>query len=244
MVEGMIAKVREQLLPALPRLAAEVQAMLPTKLDDWVSETENILAQILAEVFQGAADADDIATGIAYDVSDANMDGFKRQLKVVFGTDVVQIPQPWLRDQFKSFASENVKLIKSIPEQYLDRVGNLIQKEFRQGTDHRKIADMIQETFDVPRSRAKTIARDQVGSLNGTLTQLRNQEMGLSEYTWLTAGDERVRPAHAARDGETFAWDKPPPDGNPGQPINCRCTALPVVTDLLQQVDMVQEVAG
>lgn len=236
MVERMVELVNARLLPALPRLSAEAQAMFPTKLDDWVSEAENILAQILQQVLEGTGDADDIATGIAHDVSDANMDGFKRQLKVVFGTDVVQIPQPWLNQQVKSFAAENTKLIKSIPEQYLDRVGNLIQKEFRQGTDHRKIAVEIQETFDVPRNRAKTVARDQVGSLNGTLTQLRNQEMGLAEYEWLTAGDERVRASHAERDGKTFRWDKPPPDGNPGQPINCRCTALPVVTDLLQQV--------
>lgn len=236
MVERMISLVNDRLLPKLPKLSAEVQALMPARVDDWVSEAESILADILQTILEDTGDTDDLARAIAGDVSDQNMDGFQRQLKAVFGTEVLDIPQPWLKSQFDSFAAENVKLVKSIPEQYIDRLGQVIQKEFRAGTDVREIAKQIQDTFDAPRNRAKTIARDQIGSLNGTLTQLRNQEMGIAEYTWLATMDERTRPAHAERDGQRFRWDKPPPDGNPGQPINCRCAALPVVTDLLAKV--------
>jgi SPP1 gp7 family putative phage head morphogenesis protein len=236
MVERMIALVNERLIPKLPKLSAEVQALLPARMDDWVSEAESIMAGILEAILEDTGDADDIARGIAFDVSDQNMAGFQKQLKVVFGTEVLEIPQPWLKTQFDSFAVENSKLVTSIPEEYVDRLRGIIQKEFAKGTDHREIAKDIQETFDIPRNKAKLIARDQVGSLNGTLTQLRNQELGISSYRWVTAGDERVRPTHRARDGEVFRWDNPPPDGNPGQPINCRCVSLPVVEDLLAKV--------
>lgn len=46
-------------------------------------------------------------------------------------------------------------------------------------------------------------------------------------YTWRTAHDERVRPAHAANEGRVFAWSDPPPTGHPGHDPNCRCTAEP-----------------
>jgi len=45
------------------------------------------------------------------------------------------------------------------------------------------------------------------------------------EYIWHTAGDDKVRESHAARDGETFSWDSPPEGGHPGEAENCRCTA-------------------
>jgi SPP1 gp7 family putative phage head morphogenesis protein len=35
-------------------------------------------------------------------------------------------------------------------------------------------------------------------------------------YVWRTRDDKKVRPSHAANDGRIFAWDDPPPTGNPG----------------------------
>ena len=46
-----------------------------------------------------------------------------------------------------------------------------------------------------------------------------------------TSEDERVRPTHQNNNGETYSWDNPPFEtGNPGDDIQCRCTAEPVVT--------------
>ena len=62
---------------------------------------------------------------------------------------------------------------------------------------------------------------------------LRQKEIGVTEDVWRTAGDERVRETHAANDGETFKWsdDTPgPADGRPGEEINCRCYAEPVLS--------------
>lgn len=46
-----------------------------------------------------------------------------------------------------------------------------------------------------------------------------------THYIWRTAGDGKVRASHAANEGKIFAWDNPPPTGNPGEDYNCRCTA-------------------
>lgn len=79
------------------------------------------------------------------------------------------------------------------------------------------------------KNRAALIGRDQVGKLNGRLTQYYQEQAGIEEYKWVTAGDERVRPAHRRLNGEVFKWKEPPPEGHPGQPIQCRCIADPVI---------------
>lgn len=46
-----------------------------------------------------------------------------------------------------------------------------------------------------------------------------------THYIWRTAGDDKVRPSHAANNGKIFAWDNPPETGHPGAAQHCRCVA-------------------
>ena len=78
--------------------------------------------------------------------------------------------------------------------------------------------------------RAKLIARDQSSKLNSALNQQRQQNFGVEEYVWRTSGDERVRDNHRSKNGKTFRWDDPPKDtGHPGQDVQCRCVAQPII---------------
>ena len=46
--------------------------------------------------------------------------------------------------------------------------------------------------------------------------------------------DGRVRPKHQELDQKVFSYDDPDGGDNgqlPGEPINCRCVALPVIDD-------------
>jgi SPP1 gp7 family putative phage head morphogenesis protein len=79
--------------------------------------------------------------------------------------------------------------------------------------------------FGTIRGRASVIARDQLGTLNSRLTRARHELVGVARYRWVTMGDDLVRDEHAERNGQEFEWDDPPPDGHPGEPINCRCHA-------------------
>ena len=99
------------------------------------------------------------------------------------------------------------------------------------------------DLFGTTKRRAALIARDQVTSLNAELTRIRQQQVGIEQYTWSTVKDERVRKSHRALEGTTQRWDKPPiVDGepaHPGQPINCRCQAIPDVDAVLREAGLI-----
>lgn len=52
-----------------------------------------------------------------------------------------------------------------------------------------------------------------------------------THYTWRTAGDHKVRAAHAALNGHVFSWANPPDYGHPGSQPNCRCWPEPYYGD-------------
>ena len=86
--------------------------------------------------------------------------------------------------------------------------------------------------FGLSDSRAKLIARDQIGKTTADLNRLRHQQAGITEYDWSTAADERVRPLHRALNGRRYKYGEPTgAEGGlpPGQPVQCRCVALAVV---------------
>ncbi len=145
----------------------------------------------------------------------------------------------------KSFVSENVALIKSIPQVLLGDVESVIAESWRIGRSTADIERHIAERFGVADRRARLIARDQIATLNGKVTAARHKQIGIAEYEWSTSNDERVRgdpgglypkakPSHHARDGKVFRYSKPPDGGHPGEAINCRCVAVPVIPDDLE----------
>jgi SPP1 gp7 family putative phage head morphogenesis protein len=116
----------------------------------------------------------------------------------------------------------------------LSRLSQIIYDGASQGLRYEEIARQVADLGGVSERQAAFIARDQVSSFNGVLTQLRQTHMGLSRYRWRGVLDERERPEHLAREGQIFEWSKPPSDGHPGIPKLCRCIAEPVLEDLLE----------
>lgn len=123
----------------------------------------------------------------------------------------------------------NVDLIKSIPEQYFEKLETTVWDNLVDGMRFEDLADKIQRVADVTESRAKLIARDQTSKMNGAFNEARQTSVGIDKYIWSTSGDERVREEHAANDGKIFDWNDPPATGHPGEDIQCRCVALPYV---------------
>jgi SPP1 gp7 family putative phage head morphogenesis protein len=146
------------------------------------------------------------------------------------GVDVYR-SEPWLAVRQTNWVSQNTNLIKSIAPQYMSNVEGIVRRGVMDGVSPSELAKQIKAASNATKNRAQLIATDQIGKANGELTRHRQIELGVKDYTWITAHDERVRQRHKARDGKEFSWDNPPSDEHPGMPIRCRCYASPVFID-------------
>lgn len=141
--------------------------------------------------------------------------------------------EPYLQTQLKLFQNQNSDLITKLGSDQKERVQQTLYSNLSQGNGIEKIEEELKKSEGIGENRARLIARDQTNKFNGQLTQLRQQELGITSYVWTTSQDERVRPTHRVLDGETFTWEKGPKIGHPGSEINCRCIAQPVITDAM-----------
>lgn len=210
------------LIPRLPILQAELNANRPQlKTDDYLSDLNGIIAGMQVFINKNQNDPKLIASTIGMDISQFNREQMLKIMRRVFGVDVFT-HEPWLSDQLDLFATQNVDLIKDLSDKAMGDIKGIVTRGFASGINLKNMTGQLQDRIGFTKNRAKLIARDQTSKLNGQLTQLRQTQNGISKYQWATAGDERVRPSHAEKEGRIFSWDNPPADtGNPGDDINC-----------------------
>ena len=245
-LKGVLTELRDGidrlLIPQLPRLLALVQANKPEALrtdsaDDLKAELDRIDA-VVDDVLTTAR-LRRMVDRAAHDVADFNKQELNKQFRASLGIDLLH-GEPYLQTQLELFAEDNARLITSLAAEHLGKVGDLVMRAARAGTRVEQLRKDIEQRFEVTQGKAQLLARDQVGKLNGELTQLRQASVGVTEYEWSTSRDERVRKRHADLEGTTHSWDDPPVvdektgrRAHPGQDFQCRCTALPKVDDLL-----------
>lgn len=135
----------------------------------------------------------------------------------------------------KKWIDDNVDLIKTIPDDSLSKMRELVFEGYRNGTPTTYIVKEIQRVYGMDRRHAQLIARDQTAKLNGAITRRQQEDAGITEYIWSTSGDSRVREAHAALNNKRFKWNDPPVVDaktgrrcHPGEDYQCRCVALAV----------------
>jgi SPP1 gp7 family putative phage head morphogenesis protein len=167
--------------------------------------------------------------------SQFNRQQLDRQLRSAVGVSLGSIERP-TQELIPLFASQNVELIKTVPERYHDRIKRDVLEAFEAGMHPETLADRFVELDDMAESDARRIARDQIGKLNAQFNEQRQTAIGVTHYVWRTARDNRVRDEHAELEGKTIAWSDPPPDGHPGEPIQCRCFADPVLDDIVNDL--------
>jgi len=168
-------------------------------------------------------------------VEGLHLKAFLSDIKSAIGVDLRSVlSDTTVKRQLNKAVSENVKLIKSIPEKYHARVERILKMGYEEGKSRFSVRKLLVEEFKISERRARFIARDQTSKLMKNLDRIRQEEVGVDEYTWNTAGDDKVRPSHRANSGKTFKWSSPPPEtGHPGEDIGCRCGATPNLDAIL-----------
>lgn len=141
----------------------------------------------------------------------------------------------YFRENTRQWVLQNVDLITTIPKETLKRMYNVISGGQYAGKTAAEIGRQIQASYNVSKSHARFIARDQMAKLNARITQQQQTDAGITEYVWRTVGDGRVRESHRHLNGKRFKYSDPPVvdpktgrRANPGEDYQCRCVALPV----------------
>ncbi len=240
-----LAGVAKQAIGAYDKLAAMMPRLLTTSALDFArhdaGETDfamRLLKEARAQATSAVTPAQtaQIASVMSGRLSNANRASLAKELKAGLGLDV-PINDARASLLTKHFISENVQLIGSIPEDLHQDVANLTMRAFSKRMSPETFAAELQKLADITEGRARAIARDQMGTLNGQLTEARHRELGITDYFWMTRRDPRVRPVHRAREGRKFSYDNAPQGGHPGIDFGCRCVSKPDLSGVIAAIN-------
>jgi len=186
---------------------------------------------------------EDLAAQMGERTSQHQRRQLEKQARAALGVDPY-IREPGLRDRLETFSQENAQLIDGLAEETRAQIANIVMRGLSTGRTADDLGEEIDQRFALGERRCKRIARDQVGSLNGQLSRLRNEALGVTAYIWRTMRDRRVRgdpdgaypkadPSHYDREGKRFTYTDPPEGGHPGADYECRCYEEPDFSDIL-----------
>lgn len=240
-LQAIAKQISDTTRKKLPEIAPHLKRML--RQDDSIEILEQWLTELLQATTFYTRD-NDIRPAVRQFLSQTaefNKKQFHKVLKSAYKVDIF-VSEPWLDEALKLAEWQNISLIKTIPQQLHEKLRYRMVEALRKGESYKSLAADLEKLLDIPKRRATLIARDQIGKLNGRLTQLRQENIGVKSYIWRGSLDERERLSHVEREGKEFRWDNPPDDGHPGQPILCRCSAeavLPEFDELSDQNNII-----
>ena len=248
-LSGFVAEAKaitkRAILPNLPSLISEINSKVPSRVrqDDMIDDLAALIAEARARL--GVLFTDSMISAIASRMGSAvesvmrGNESRQRDSLIPFnirlGSGALTSE---VRDYLRLRVSENVQLIKTLADRHFGKLQTEIMQAITQGKRVEDIESVIDDQFASMDSNAELIARDQVGKINGQLTEISQVGLGITHYRWRGVGDERERSSHRDLEGEIYSWNSPPiVDGeavHPGEAIQCRCYAEPVIDDFAE----------
>lgn len=235
----VIAETRQVLKPLLDDLPALLRSAQFERKDAGEGRrAQRLLEEARARLTRSLTNEklEELSRSIARRTEAHNREQLRRQIRAALGTDIF-LNDRRLGALVEGFTAENVSLIKDLPAQVMQDIEKSVTRAMTSGTPHKQLASEIEDKFEIGERRARIIARDQIGKLNGQVNATRQKDLGIEKFIWRTVNDERVRPEHEERDGNIYSYSDPPDGELPGEPILCRCYAEPVFTGLLEEAD-------
>ena len=223
-IAPLFALTREFLFPQITNIRKQYEE--DTRRDSYSTDITQVIEGIEILYYQAHGDdaVEQLVLPFASKTEEFNQAQFGRQAKSILGI-VPVIAEPWLTPLRDSWVKQNVSLIKSISSVYFDQIEGIIRRGVESGMTTKNITTEIMQRFGVTRRRARVIARDQIGKYNAHLTMNRSMDLGIVEFIWRTAKDERVRKEDRDNDGKTFTWKSGDNGEYPGTKVQCRCIA-------------------
>ena len=230
-------QVKQIIIPELNSLVYQSKLLRPDSINSrfdslWVDRLKELIDKSYI-TFQSIITLNKISNITIEQAGKISLMNKEQFIKVIHSSLSVNpiIQEPYLQTQLKLFQNQNTNLITKLGSDQKERIQQILYSNLSQGNSIEKIEEELKKSEEIGENRARLIARDQTSKFNGQLTQLRQQELGITSYIWTTSKDERVRSTHRVLDGKTFTWEKGSKIGHPGQEINCRCIAQPIIID-------------
>ncbi len=188
---------------------------------------------------------DDLVAKISKMTKNTSLREWKRVVHDTLGIDLLSdyYSAEFYEEALRRWVDENILKIKSIPNEALGEMQQIVLNGYKRGATLTDITKSIQEQYRLTRRRAQLLARDQVATLNSQISKMQQQDAGCTKYRWSDSRDSRVRDCHHELNGKIFSWDDPPGmwyetksrgrvytgrHCHPGEDIACRCVAIPV----------------
>lgn len=142
-----------------------------------------------------------------------------------------------LAEIIKASVAENVGLIRTIPEKYLDNVRGAVMRSITTGNGLQDLVPFFEKQAGQTERSAKNTALDQTRKAYQSMNAERMKAAGVKSFEWVhSGGGQKPRPDHVAMSGNVYRYDDLPvidertgEKGIPGQAPNCRCTSRPVL---------------
>lgn len=145
-----------------------------------------------------------------------------------------------VRNVLNSIRETQISLIKSIPQEHLDKVSGVVQRGIQNGRDVNYITERLRSEFEVTKERARLIANDQNNKATEAIKRARDESIGIKEGIWIhIPGKKTSRKTHIAMNGKRFKLNEGLYDGDVGRNVmcgelvSCYCTYKPVLPNFL-----------
>jgi SPP1 gp7 family putative phage head morphogenesis protein len=249
-----VARMREAYAPvfeALPALIAAAKRAVAhdARADgDEQKRASELLAEARARVAAASAQPDiaAIARRFAAETSTHQRVAFNAQTRAALGVEV-HVADRKVVPIVDAFVDANVGLIKNIGDRLAADVEAAVHGAFARG-DLAPGLEGALSALGFAETRARRIARDQIGKLNGQIGAARQREIGATRFRWRTSRDKRVRGnpdglypkakfSHWDLEGKVFEYANPPEGLLPGEDFECRCYPEAYFDDLLDELN-------
>jgi len=242
-----------------------------SRTDDFATEFEIFLREIqdeyTAEAISGTLQFEftDVVRRISNFVKRYNEEEVAAYMKELTGVPFYGSAEWWAGIQ-KIWIGDAVTRVAGTIAVYYDDVRAMILDAIHNEESYESIvARIMKMDAGISEAKANFLARDLTGKLNGTIERQLQTDLGMGEYFWQTAADERVRgkpggkypnamPSHWAMDSVICSWANPAicsfdygktwvprpaiaPTLHPGMDWQCRCRGTPFSLELLKTLD-------
>lgn len=230
-LQGIVKEINRDIRSQLLDLYKTEKRYAMDGILDWVGHAVDVMAQKWSDKLL------DLGESIAKDMFKKNLSNHGREFKKALrkhGFTVNLQMTDYTRKAARDSIAMNTALIRSIGNQYLEKVQLHVWEAVGSGLDAGTLAKNLKHDFGVASRRANNIARDQISKVNTVIEHARREEIGIEEAIWIhSGGGKEPRQSHIKANGKKYKVSEGlKVDGEylyPGQAINCRCTSRAVL---------------